>query len=387
MSFNGMSQAVLAKFSTTLPHRIAPKTRALVHSLSLAGIDDASYADTEDEPIQWLRNAILYLPNLRILQCSSTCPFDIDLPQYTQHARLEELDLTNCGEWLTEGHLRRIADIFPNLIRIKLGPNGMAIRDGSISQLSYACHNLSEITLVEPRSTFSDVGVLALAKFGKGRLRVLKIQGSNKITDHSLEAIAIHCYNLEELDISHCTMVTMQGLEKVITNREKATIRCLALVSVRRMELSLTFLEHLARHCPDLEKVSLSASDLLPYRFDSTYGNLPKLGNVRRSGDPPHPLLERLSKLQKLSSIDIYGIDDDECPSGFVLGMLSSIPNLKFAHLYKVFSEGDYLLGSYTRRRQEVVGTEPLDESLCKMWIKGPLRGVSVTIIESNFAG
>lgn len=175
-------------------------------------------------------------PNMVCLDISRSRSFTdrlLDIPE-----NLEELDISKC-EWLTNKNLKKIIEICPNLLKIRLSSNvqlnysswsilkGLKrlekldishcyqIKDEDFKLILQACRNVTHFSL-EQCNGLSDNAFFELGK-NIPRLTDLDVSRTN-ITDSGLIDLTMRCKQLITLKVVRCKNLTAKGILEAVSN-------------------------------------------------------------------------------------------------------------------------------------------------------------------------
>ncbi|RIA81131.1 hypothetical protein C1645_744753 [Glomus cerebriforme] len=315
-------------FLKVLPHIAREQTRLCVISIDVSKVQETLY-DTVDE--SWLGIVVLQCPNLReliIRDVSFLSTISIRKLCYMKASNnfIEKLDLTGAKS-ITESTMKSLVQNFPELKRIILD-NCSGVTDGSISQIAYFCHNLEYVDLANSRSSLTDVGIFALAKFVKQRLRGIDLTASMKITDNAIIAMTTHCTKLVSMNFSHCALITIQGLEKLVISN-KDTLEHLIIHNMKSIPaLTYPFFDLLTNYCPQLATLSFTFTSITDIKI-----NL---------------LIDIFSKFQHLRELILYCVPE-HTPNLFLWKLIEKCETLKEVKIYRTSYESDFILGGYAK--------------------------------------
>eukprot|EP00698_Gefionella_okellyi_P012859 TRINITY_DN3496_c0_g1_i1.p1 TRINITY_DN3496_c0_g1~~TRINITY_DN3496_c0_g1_i1.p1 ORF type:complete len:627 (+),score=97.22 TRINITY_DN3496_c0_g1_i1:1339-3219(+) len=248
-----------------------------------------------DRGVCSLTSSCLHLTALDISYCRDVT--DSSLFCIGAYCReLETLRIAHC-ELVTDEGLVALSNGCPNLRSLKtrgcllirdeglmaisrkcpllrnLNTYGHLVTDQLLVQLS-ACPSVARLK-VNPCDTMTDAGVAMLATNNLQSLCLVEYQPSSAITDVSMERLAHCCSSLTKLDVTAATMPSLNTLQQLVLNC--ASLRVLRLsemtdehifivasglpklreLRAARMALSDTALLCLAKHCPQLQNLTV----------------------------------------------------------------------------------------------------------------------------------
>jgi len=283
--FGNDSKTALLSFQSFLGillNTAREQTRLCVINIDVSEIQETLY-DTVDE--NWLGIVVLRCPNLRELiirdvSFLSTIQIRKLCNMKASNNFVEKLDLTGAKD-ITESTMKTLVQNFPELKHIILD-NCSGVTDGSISQVAYSCHNLEYVNLANSRTSLTNVGIFALAKFGKQKLRGIDLTASMKVTDDAILAISTHCIKLVSINFSHCALITIQGLEKLV-GCNKNTLEQLIIHNMKSIpSLTYPFFDLLANYCPQLKTLSFTFTSITDIQINLLIEIFENFKNLRK---------------------------------------------------------------------------------------------------------
>lgn len=195
VDFSGSSQVGLKALHAALEHR-----GMNVQKLSFAGcatITDAAFPQMSSpslakglSPFQWT---------------------SVDL--FTPTANMSSLNLS--GTQITDVAVRWISEFCPQLVALNVSGCSEVTDAGLgtvIAKLPLALLNASKC----PKLT--DAPFCNLAKRASAHLRQVAFSSNPEITDNTMNALALHCPNLRELDCSYCHRISDESFTRVVTS-------------------------------------------------------------------------------------------------------------------------------------------------------------------------
>ncbi|RGB30672.1 hypothetical protein C1646_710842 [Rhizophagus diaphanus] len=246
---------------------------------------------------------------------------------------IEKLDLTGAKS-ITESTMKALVQNFPELKHIILD-NCSGAADGSVSQIAYFCHNLEHVNLANSRSSLTDVGLYALAKFEKQKLKSIDLTASTKVTDNAIVAMATHCTKLVSINFSNCALITIQGLEKLIASN-KNTLEQLIIHNMKSIpDLTYPFFELLTNHCSQLTTFSFTFTSIANIKIEF--------------------LVDIFDKFQNLRELVLYYVPE-HTPNLFIWKLIEKCKSLKEIKIYRTSYESDFILGGYTKVLETACG-------------------------------
>lgn len=323
------------RFLIILPNIAREQTRLCVITIDVSEVQEALY-DAVDE--NWLGIAVLRCPNLKeliIRDVSFLSTISIRKLCYMKVSNnfIKRLDLTGAKS-ITESTMKALVQNFPELKHIILDKCS-GVSDGSVSQIAYFCHNLEHVNLANSRSSLTDVGVFALAKFGKLKLRSIDLTASTKVTDNAIIAMTSHCTKLVSINFSNCALITIQGLEKLISSN-KNTLEHLIIHNMKSIpDLTYPFFELLTNHCSHLTTLSFTFTSIANIKIEL--------------------LIDIFDKFQNLRELVLYYVPE-HTPNLFIWKLIEKCKSLKEIKIYRTSYESDFILGGYTKVLETACG-------------------------------
>ncbi|CAB4373227.1 unnamed protein product [Rhizophagus irregularis] len=323
------------RFLIILPNIAREQTRLCVITIDVSEVQETLY-DAVDE--NWLGIAVLRCPNLKeliIRDVSFLSTISIRKLCYMKVSNnfIEKLDLTGAKS-ITESTMKALVQNFPELKHIILD-NCSGAADGSVSQIAYFCHNLEHVNLANSRSSLTDVGLFALAKFEKQKLKSIDLTASTKVTDNAIIAMATHCTKLVSINFSNCVLITIQGLEKLIASN-KNTLEQLIIHNMKSIpDLTYPFLELLTNHCSQLTTFSFTFTSIANIKIEF--------------------LVDIFDKFQNLRELVLYYVPE-HTPNLFIWKLIEKCKSLKEIKIYRTSYESDFILGGYTKVLETACG-------------------------------
>ncbi|CAG8541682.1 15373_t:CDS:1 [Funneliformis caledonium] len=332
--FGNDSKTALKSFQSFLEillNTAREQARLCVFTIDVNEIQESLYETVNEN---WLGIVVLRCPNLRELIIRDVSFLSTIQIRYLCNMKVpnfvETLDLTGAKD-VTESTMKALVQNFTELKRITLD-NCSGVTDGSISQIAYYCHNLEYVNIANSRSSFTDVGIYALAKFGKQKLKGIELTASMKVTSDAIIAMSSHCTKLESINFSKCALITIQGLEKIVTSN-KNTLKQLIIHHMRSIpSLTYSFLDLLANHCPQLMTLSFSFTSITDIKIEL--------------------LNDIFDKFKTLRDLIIYDCPEHvfENTTNFSLWrLIEKCKPLKKVTIYRTSYESDFILGGYAR--------------------------------------
>ncbi|KAI9236217.1 MAG: hypothetical protein BYD32DRAFT_30536 [Podila humilis] len=324
-------QAILDLITT---RALSAPTREMILRLDMSFIEESLYSTL---PENWLLVLLQNAPRLNTLCLSGkrTGAAFVQSQTFRKlananliHPGLKNLDLSDCTD-IREPALKLIADLFPNLVSLNLCRTS-GVTDLAVSLIVDKCQYLETIDLSYARQ-LTDLGLFSVAKFCRRNLRVLRLNGSLKITNASLTAVAKHCPMIERLFLSECSQITDAALEWIVRSSSSLSLKELELHRCDKVAFGLPLLELLSGKCNVLERLTLTYKQINSQRDDL------KL------------VMEAFRDFKMLHTLAIYEVPEHS-PALFFwdLAFQCSRGELLHLNLYRGSFATDYILGNYT---------------------------------------
>nr|VZI21336.1 unnamed protein product [Spirometra erinaceieuropaei] len=238
---------------------------------------DASYAHTvRDQTIRAVAEAAVALKSVQLNGAQNISNSAIEHLVRYHKSSLERLELFGCfrlnskifttlGEChglkalafgflhhLSSTGLLELVSKLPLLASLDLRGTQKLVTDVSLTRLATKCPFLEEIVLANMSSITKEDGVVTMLH-GLPRLRVLDLCGLSVVGDDTLQALAVSCPLLEELDVS-CTSVTEKGLLH-LANAPARNLKSLRISFCDH--ITKDALENVVAACPRLTRIAL----------------------------------------------------------------------------------------------------------------------------------
>jgi len=205
-------------------------------------------------------------PSMVCLDLSGSGSFTdrlLDIPE-----SLEELDISNC-EWLTNKNFKKMIEICPNLVKIRLASNSQLnysswtllkdlrrlekldisrcyqIKDEDFKLILQACRDVTHFYL-EECTGLSDNAFFELAK-NIPKLTDLDVSRTN-ITDSGLIDLMMRCSHLITLKLVRCSNLSPKGILEAVHNAPN-----LRLLDITKCDAPAETLKKIAEARPFLE--------------------------------------------------------------------------------------------------------------------------------------
>jgi hypothetical protein len=164
--------------------------------------------------------------------------------------KLHSLDLSVC-KWVRDCDIEILSSCCPQLRLLRLCAC-LGISNSSLVSLSKHCAGLLSLNVQANRTTFTDVGIEALAQ-GCKSLKIVNIP-SCSVTSKGVLLLASNCSSLHTLDLAFCDFVTESGFLQVI--RHFKAIRSLSLSGNQFVTDAVIYA--LAAHCKQCRELEFS---------------------------------------------------------------------------------------------------------------------------------
>ncbi|KAI7849084.1 hypothetical protein BDC45DRAFT_449224, partial [Circinella umbellata] len=194
------------RFIDLLPDVRPEQVAHQVTQLNLTEMEESLYESVRPYFFEYL---IRYTPNLQILNLSktnflSTHSLQINTansPHFT-FPHLRALDLSYC-DYISDDLLLALAPALPRLQHLRLDSLGTGAGGGERGLAAFAdhCDSLASVS-VRYNETIKDGSLMALAKFGKIRVKEVDLTGCAYITDTGLSTMARFNINLQYLSLA-----------------------------------------------------------------------------------------------------------------------------------------------------------------------------------------
>ena len=205
------------RFIDLLPD-VRPQVAHIVTQLNLTEMEESLYENVQPYFFEYL---IRYTPNLQILNLSKTSFLSVNSLRSNTTAivnyhptlpHLRALDLSYCDH-VSDDLLLALAPALPQLQYLRLDSLGTGAGGGERGLAAFAdhCDNLASVS-VRYNETIKDGSLMALAKFGKIRVKEVDLTGCAYITDTGLSTMARFNINLQYLSLAKtaCTASTAE---------------------------------------------------------------------------------------------------------------------------------------------------------------------------------
>ncbi|XP_068635951.1 EIN3-binding F-box protein 2-like [Aristolochia californica] len=168
-----------------------------------------------DSFLSWLGSSCVHVKNLELAGLSSIT--DKGLSIFLQALRnqskgLVEVDLSRCFQ-LTDVSLLALTSGFGRKLKRLRLEGCERLSDKCLSMISEFCPSLLDLDL--SGCGISDGGVYSLVKSVHQKIEVLSLAGCLDITDRSLSFLEIMCGNLVGLNLKHCPRLSKQGISSL----------------------------------------------------------------------------------------------------------------------------------------------------------------------------
>ncbi|KAI9482529.1 hypothetical protein BDB00DRAFT_775404, partial [Zychaea mexicana] len=198
------------RFIDLLPHVRPIEVGQLVTHLNLSELEESLYENVRPYFFDYL---IRYTPNLQILNMSKTNFFSVSSLSYSKNnsketawwclPHLRALDLSFC-DYISDDLLVALAPALPKLQHLRLDSLGTGAGVGGERGLAAFADHCDELASVSVRynETINDGSLMALAKFGKIRVKEVDLTGCAYVTDTGLASMARFNINMQYLSLA-----------------------------------------------------------------------------------------------------------------------------------------------------------------------------------------
>ncbi|KAI9270526.1 hypothetical protein BDA99DRAFT_502010 [Phascolomyces articulosus] len=333
------------RFIDLLPDVRPQQVAHLVTQLNLNEMEESLYENVRPYFFDYL---IRYAPNLQILNLSKTNFLSTSsLPstsasrkgknqpqqRYPRLSHLRALDLSFC-DYISDDLLLALAPALPRLQYLRLDSLGTGAGGGERGLAAFAdhCDELASVS-VRYNETINDGSIMALAKFGKIRVKEVDLTGCAYITDTGLAAMARFNINLQYLSLAK-TACTASTAEMFLVGR------------------SARYLRHLdLGYCMDLD----------PHRVARSLWSNTTLTRLAVSMSVAQAMLDVADGRLCPTPIEFFVVHDvsSETPIQILRDLVAILPYLKHITFTQDYDEMDNYMSFYTESNTPKIRMKP----------------------------
>ncbi|XP_026426316.1 EIN3-binding F-box protein 1-like isoform X2 [Papaver somniferum] len=142
-----------------------------------------------------------------LVKCMGIKDIVLEAHRLTPSKSLKSLSIRDCPGF-GSNILAVVGWLCPQLEDIDISGHSGVTDAGFLSVVENCQAGLMKVNL-SGCVNITDSSVTSLARLHSGMLQYLNLGGCSKVTDESLAAIALHCYGLEDLDVSKCAITDL----------------------------------------------------------------------------------------------------------------------------------------------------------------------------------
>ncbi|XP_026441119.1 EIN3-binding F-box protein 1-like [Papaver somniferum] len=154
-----------------------------------------------------ISNCGLKLRAVSLVKCMGIKDIVLEAHRLTPSKYLKSLSVRDCPGF-GSNVLAVVGWLCPQLEEIDICGLSGVTDAGFLSVVENCQAGLMKVNL-SGCTNITDSSITSLARLHSGMLQYLNLGGCSKVTDESLAAIALHCYGLEELDVSKCAITDL----------------------------------------------------------------------------------------------------------------------------------------------------------------------------------